>query len=110
MISRLERGLRRPRASTLGWLSWGIVGPDNADAVKMRLCATAGIGLTAESRWSERGHRGAPGGGSRRAVWSCPAGCSRRNAMNIVGTVAPEHLGEARKVQEMARAGNVPWP
>jgi len=28
-IARIESGRRRPRESTLGWLAWGIAGPDD---------------------------------------------------------------------------------
>ena len=55
-ISRLERGLRRPRMSVLGWLAWGLTAPDNAEPVKQDLISVAGDLVIAESRWSERSH------------------------------------------------------
>ena len=110
MISRLERGLRRPRASTLGWLSWGIAGPDGAEGVKAGLCAAAGDSLVAESRWSERSHARRAWRRLQEGGMELPGWLLAPYAVSIVGAVAPGHLGEARRAQDMARAGNVPWP
>lgn len=52
-VSRLERGLRRPRRSLLGLLAYGL-NPDGPEPIKTELCAAAGDSLVAESRWSER--------------------------------------------------------
>ncbi len=52
-ISRLERGLRRPRCATLGWLAWGLA-PDDPAAVEEQLAQAAADSLIAESRWSQR--------------------------------------------------------
>ena len=109
-ISRLEHGLRRPRASLLGWLAWGIAGPDNTEAVKRALCDAAGDCLVAESRWSERGH-------ARRAWRQLQAGTLQPPgwmiapyAVAILGEVMPDRIGELRQAQDRARSGDVPWP
>lgn len=109
-ISFLERGLRRPRPSTLGWLAWALAGPGNAEAVKRALCDLAGDSLVAESRWSERAHA--------RQAWKrlqiggmeLPGWLVAPYAVTVLGEVMPERLGELRQAQEGARAGNVPWP
>jgi len=54
-ISRVERGLRRPRRSMLGWLAWGL-DAENVVPLTAQLAAAAGDSMIAESRWSERMH------------------------------------------------------
>jgi len=109
-ITRLERGLRRPRASVLGWLAWGLVGPDNAEQVKNGLCSAAGESLVAESRWSERSHarrawRRVQAGGMEVPGWMVAP-----YAVAVLGGVAPDRMGELRTVQERAQAGNISVP
>jgi len=54
-ISRIERGLRRPRCSVLGWLAWGL-DAENVTPLTRQLAEAAGDSLIAESRWSQRTH------------------------------------------------------
>jgi Helix-turn-helix len=110
MISYLERGLRRPRASVLGWLAWGLVGPDRAEGVKAALCNAAGTALVAESRWSERSH-------ARRAWRQLQAGALQPPgwmiapyAVAVLGEVMPDRIGELRQVQDRARSADAPCP
>ena len=110
-ISRVERGLRRPRASMLGWLAWGIAGPDGAGPVKAELCEAAGISLICESRWSERSHdrhawRALLAGGLPLAPWLAQPWMA-----DVFGAVMPNRLDDLRRVQEAARRGEgLPWP
>ena len=109
-ISLLEAGKRRPRESLLGWLAWGLAGPDNAQRVKEDLIGIAGDLVVAESRWSERSH-------ARRA-WrqlqiggmELPAWLAAPYAVAILGAVLPERMDDLVKVQEGARSGRMPWP
>ncbi len=109
-ITRLERGLRRPRASVLGWLAWGLAGPDNAERIKNGLCTAAGDSLVTESRWSERSHarrawRRLQAGGMEVPPWMLAP-----YAVTVLGSVAPERMDQLRTVQERARAGNLAVP
>jgi len=110
MVSLLEHGQRRPRASVLGWLAWGVAGPDGAEAVKAELCNAAGDSLVAESRWSERTHarrawRQMQAGGMELPHW-----LAAPYAVAILGGVLPDEMDRLRMAQEAARAGKVPWP
>ena len=109
-ISRIERGLRRPRASVLGWIAWGAAGPDKADAVKQALCDAAGDSLISESRWSERAHarkawRRLVAGGMEVPAWMVAP-----HAVAVLGGVMPDRIGELRQAQERARAGDDMMP
>ena len=109
-ISRIERGLRRPRVSVLGWLAWGVAGPEKAEAVKLALCAAAGESLIAESRWSERTHA--------RHAWrqvltggiQLPPQLAAPYIVGILGAIVPDEMDRLRQVQDAARSGEVPWP
>jgi DNA-binding XRE family transcriptional regulator len=108
-ISRLERGLRRPRRSVLGWLAWGL-SPEAPEPVKRRLVDAAGDSLVAESRWSERskGRRA-----DRRMMLGgmpVPMAMLAPYAVAALGPVIPDDLDRLRQVQEMAGRGEVPWP
>ena len=110
-ISRLERGLRRPRPSVLGWLAWGF-DPDRVQVLKDELCAAAGPSLILESRWSERMH-------ARRAYRSLldgglllPAWLTAPHAVAIFSGMPldEEDMARARQAQTAAREGRFPWP
>lgn len=109
-ISRLERGLRRPRMSVLGWLAWGLAGPDNAEPVKQDMVNAAGDLIVAESRWSERTHA--------RHAWQqlltgglkLPPQIAAPYVVAILGRVLPDEMDKLRQVQDAARSGEVPWP
>lgn len=110
MISLLEHGRRRPRASVLGWLSWGLAGPDRAEGIKAGLCDTAGDSLVAESRWSERMHarrawRQLLAGGLELPGWLAAPYC-----VAILGPAMPDRIDDLRKMQQAARAGQFRWP
>jgi DNA-binding XRE family transcriptional regulator len=109
-ISRLERGLRRPRASTIGWLAWGLVGADHAAGVKTGLCAAAGDSLVAESRWSERTHARRAWQRLQMGSLEPPGWMVAPYCVIMLGDVMPDRLEELRNAQESARAGDVPWP
>jgi DNA-binding XRE family transcriptional regulator len=109
-ISRLERGLRRPRMSVLGWLAWGLAGPDGAEPVKQELCNVAGDLVVAESRWSERSH-------ARRAWRQAQAGGLKLPnqlvapyIVGILGGMLPGEMDKLRQVQDAARSSDRPWP
>lgn len=109
-ISLLEAGKRRPRESLLGWLAWGLAGPDNAQRVKADLVTIAGDLVVAESRWSERSHarrawRRLLAGGMELPGWLAAPYC-----VDILGTVMPERMDDLAKLQEGARSGRMPWP
>jgi transcriptional regulator with XRE-family HTH domain len=109
-ISLLERGLRRPRESMLGWLAAGLVGLDGAEAVKQDLVIVAGDLTVAESRWSERSHarrawRQVQVGGILLPTW-----LAAPYAVAILGGVLPGEMDKLRQAQEAARAGGLPWP
>lgn len=55
-ITRLEAGERRPRASLLGNIAYGL-NPDDPAPVKAELVAAAGGSLARESDWSRRARR-----------------------------------------------------
>ncbi|MGI8452131.1 MAG: helix-turn-helix domain-containing protein [Streptosporangiaceae bacterium] len=110
-ISRLEHGLRRPRASVLGWIAWGF-DPDQVDVIKAGLSAAAGASLIIESRWSERAH-------ARRAYrallsgdLALPPWLVADQAVAVFGPITREEETRAalRTLQERARSGGVPWP
>jgi len=109
-ISLLERGLRRPRESMLGWLAWGLAGPDNAEPVKQDLVRAAGDLAVAESRWSERSHARRAWRRLQLGGMELPGWLVAPYAVAILGAVLPERMDELRKAQEAARSGLVPWP
>jgi transcriptional regulator with XRE-family HTH domain len=108
-ISRVERGLRRPRPSLLGWLAWGL-NPDLSAVLRRELCGAAGMSLIAESRWSERAH----GRRAWRAVLAgqmpLPAWLAGPYSAAIFGDVLPDQLDMLTKAQEAAQSGALPWP
>jgi transcriptional regulator with XRE-family HTH domain len=109
-VLRLERGERRPRPSTLGWLAWTLAGAEQSDALKQQLCALAGDSLISESRWSaERAARKAmrqvKAGAMELPPWLAAPWC-----VAILGSVLPDQLGKLERAQELARAGQYTWP
>ncbi len=108
-ISRIERGLRRPRRSVLGWIAWGL-DADNVTAVKAQLCAAAGDSLVAESRWSERMHARKAARQLARGGMPCPLPLLAPYAVAALGGMFPEEGDRLRQAQELARRGGVPWP
>lgn len=110
MVSLLEHGQRRPRPSVLGWLAWGLAGPDGAEAVKRELCDVAGDSLVAESRWSERSHARRAWRQLQAGGMELPACMAAPYAVAILGEVMRDRIDDLRKAQEGARAGKLPWP
>jgi len=100
-ISRVERGLRRPRRSMLGWLAWGL-DAENVVPLTTQLAAAAGDSMIAESRWSERMH-------ARRAVDALYKGTLpvpfillAPRAVDALGGVLPDQVDQLRQVQAIA--------
>lgn len=108
-LSRLEHGLRRPRISVLGWISYGL-DPDNAEALKRELCAAAGGSLIAESRWSARMHTRKAWRAMLGGTMPLPPWLAAPRALTIFGTVWPDRRDMLLKAQEVARRGALPWP
>ncbi len=108
-LSRLERGLRRPRISVLGWISYGL-DPDNAEALKRELCGVAGGSLIAESRWSGRMHTRKAWRAMLGGTMPLPPWLAAPRALTIFGAVWPDHHDMLLKAQEAARQGRLPWP
>jgi hypothetical protein len=106
-ISRIERGLRRPRRSMLGWLAWGL-DAENVVPLTGQLAATAGDSLIAESRWSERMHARHAADALMRGTLPVPLILLAPYAPAALGGVFPDELGRLREVQ--AQAGRLPWP
>src|ERR1035441_5429327 len=109
-ISRIERGQRRPRDSTLGWLAWGIAGPDDSAALKHELCAAAGPSLLCDSRWSGRQHARRAFAALQGGLLPLPAWLGAGYAVAIYGPVMPGRAADVAAVQEAARRGAFEWP
>jgi len=108
-ISRIERGLRRPRSSVLGWLAWGL-DADNVTAVKAQLCEAAGNSLVAESRWSERSHARKAARQLARGGMPCPLPLLAPYAVAALGGVLPDDLDRLRQAEKLAAQHGVRWP
>lgn len=106
-ISRIERGLRRPRRSTLGWLAWGL-DADNVVPITQQLAAAAGDSLIAESRWSERTHARHAADALMRETMPVPLVLLAPYAVAALGSLMPGDVGRLRQVQE--HASEMPWP
>lgn len=109
-ISRIERGLRRPRESALGWLAWGLVGADAAGPVRADLCAAAGGLAVAESRWSERAHARRAWAAAKRGELQLPSWLVGPYIISILGNVLPDEMPRLREAQAAALEGRLPWP
>jgi transcriptional regulator with XRE-family HTH domain len=109
-ISRLERGLRRPRVSMLGWLAWGLVGPEAAEAVRDDLCSAAGPLMVADSQWSARAHARSAWQRLQAGGMELPSWLVAPHAVAMLGHVLPDRIDDLRKAQKGARSGQVPWP
>lgn len=106
-ISRVERGLRRPRRSMLGWLAWGL----DAEAVvplTQRLAEAAGDSLIADSRWSARTHARHAADALVRGTLPVPLVLLAPRAVDALGGVIPGDIARLRQLQE--RAIKLPWP
>ncbi len=107
-ISRLERGQRRPRRSTLAWLAWAI-DCENVVPLTRELCDAAGPSLIAESPWSERTHK-------RHALRNLgdglpvPAVLLAPYAVAALGGLYPDAIDRLHQAQVAARRGDLPWP
>jgi transcriptional regulator with XRE-family HTH domain len=110
MLSQVERGLRRPRPSALGWIAWGLVGAEAAPPVKDDLCEAAGAWLVADSRWSERAHARRAWAQIQRGGMELPSWLAAPYCVAILGQVMPEKIDQLREAQKRAREGLVPWP
>ena len=109
-ISRLERGLRRPRMSVLGWLAWGLTAPDNPEPVKQDLISVAGDLIVSESRWSERSHARHAWRQLQTGGLKLPHQLAAPYVVGILGGQLPGDMDKLRQVQDAARAGGMPWP
>ena len=108
-ISRLERGLRRPRPSLLGWLAYGL-DPDRVEVLRKELCEAAGISLIAESRWSQRTHARHAWRAVLAGEMPIPAWLAGPWALAIFGTVMPEKRDMLAAAQKAAASGALDWP
>lgn len=106
-ISRVERGLRRPRRSMLGWLAWGL-DAENVVPLTLLLAAAAGDSLIAESRWSERAHERHAVDALYRGTLPVPFILLAPRAVDALGGVLPDEIDRLRQVQ--AIADKAPWP
>lgn len=109
-ISRLERGLRRPRPSMLGWLAWGLAGPEGAEVVREDLCRAAGPLMVADSQWSARAHARSAWQRLQAGGMELPSWLVAPHAVAMLGHVLPGRIDDLRKAQQGARSGQVPWP
>jgi transcriptional regulator with XRE-family HTH domain len=108
-ISLVERGLRRPRPSLLGWLAFGI-DPDAPEPVKKRLCEAAGTSLIADSRWSARSHARRASRRLLDGTMPLPPYLAAPHALALLGGAFPDRLDLLAQAQEAARRGEVPCP
>jgi AcrR family transcriptional regulator len=106
-VSRVERGLRRPRRSMLGWLAWGL-DAENVVPLTQQLVDAAGDSMIAESRWSDRMHARQAVDALYRGMLPVPFILLAPRAVNALGGVLPAQLDQLRQVQ--ARADALPWP
>ena len=106
-ISRVERGLRRPRRSMLGWLAWGL-DADNVVPLTQQLADAAGDSLIADSRWSARTHARHAVDALYRGTLPVPLILLAPRAVDALSGVFPDEIDRLRQLQ--ARAGELPWP
>lgn len=106
-ISRVERGLRRPRRSMLGWLAWGL-DAENVVPLTMQLAVAAGDSLIADSRWSARTHARHAVDALVRGTLPVPLILLAPRAVDALGGAMPGELGRLRQLQEHAH--ELPWP
>jgi transcriptional regulator with XRE-family HTH domain len=106
-ISRVERGLRRPRLSMLGWLAWGL-DAENVVPLARQLAVAAGDSMIAESRWSERMHARHAIDALYRGTMPVPFILLAPRAVDALGGVLPGDLDRLRQAQAIAH--KMPWP
>jgi transcriptional regulator with XRE-family HTH domain len=106
-IGRVERGLRRPRRSMLGWLAWGL-DAENVTPLTRQLAEAAGDCLIAESRWSERTHARHAADALMRGTLPVPLILLASRAVDALGGVLPGEIDRLRQLQ--AQAAALPWP
>jgi transcriptional regulator with XRE-family HTH domain len=106
-ISSVERGLRRPRRSMLGWLAWDL-DAENVVPLTQQLAAAAGDSLIADSRWSARAHARHAADALMRGTLPVPLILLAPRAVDALGALMPGDLGRLRQLQE--DAGTLPWP
>ena len=106
-ISRVERGLRRPRRSMLGWLAWGL-DAENVVPLTRQLAEAAGDSMIADSRWSARTHARHAADALMRGTLPVPLVLLAPRAVDALGGVMPGELGRLRQLQE--HAAELPWP
>jgi len=106
-ISRVERGLRRPRRSMLGWLAWGL-DAENVGPLTAQLAAVAADSMIAESRWSERMHARHAVDALHRGTLPVPFILLAPRAVDALGGVLSDRVDQLRQVQAMAHTA--PWP
>jgi transcriptional regulator with XRE-family HTH domain len=106
-ISRVERGLRRPRRSMLGWLAWGL-DAENVVPLTQQLAAAAEDSLIADSRWSARAHARHAADALMRGTLPVPLILLAPRAVDALAGLMPGDLGQLHQVQE--HAGRLPWP
>jgi transcriptional regulator with XRE-family HTH domain len=106
-ISRVERGLRRPRRSMLGWLAWGL-DAENVVPLTRQLAEAAGDSLIADSRWSARTHARHAADALYRGTLPVPLILLAPRAVDALSGVLPDEIERLRQVQAHAR--DLPWP